>query len=183
MLSIFLFTVPGFAFWWGWGSLSLLLIAYFITSETKLNITPFFIAVLLYAISMLFNIFFINPAFHPEAVYFIAFLFVSFMFGRNLNLFQSNQLSKIILLIFCVLSLWGIYQYLTGMGYIKNMGNRANSIFATPNTFAAAINLFLIPLIIYRLYFTDKIKLDIPILLLHVCLTAHQNRPYSVFQK
>ena len=176
VLSIFLFTIPGFAFWWGWLSLSFLIIAFIITLKAKLEITPFFVAMLIYTLAMLFNIYFINPAFHPEGLYFLSFLFISYLFGRNLNNIEFIKLYKIVLIIFSILAVWGIFQYLTGMGYIVSMGNRANSIFVTPNSFAAVINLVLLPLIILRLYFTEERKLDIFILLLFSALLVTQSR-------
>lgn len=176
IVSLLLFTAPGIGFWWGWLSLSCLIVLLCLLYDKQICITPLFTAMCIYTLVILTNIYFINPVFHVEGLYFISFLFLSYLLGRHIKYEQSILLIKFVICIFSILAIWGVIQYLTQTAYIVNAFNRANTVYHTPNSFAAAINLILLPIVIVRLYEPKKIYLDKYILLLLLGLLVTQSR-------
>lgn len=168
-------SIAGYVYWWG-GIFGILILTAFEQSHIGLQISPIKIAILLFSSVLLVNIFFINPVFHPECLYFVAYLVVPFLFFNLLSKDHFFYYAKIIISVFAILSVWGIFQYLTKTGYIIDMNGRANAIFHTPNTFAAALNLILLPLIIHRLFKYQSIKFDSVIFLLFFALLTTQSR-------
>ncbi len=87
-----------------------------------------------------------------EEFYYIAFFMVSFVVFNKLKFNQTIYLYRLITYVFICLAIWSLIQYYTGDFYLfPPVGHRSNTIFVTPNTFAAAINLILFPLIAVNL--------------------------------
>jgi len=74
------------------------------------------------------------------------------------------------------LSVWALIQYYTGDFKIIDVALRTNTIFFTPNTFAAAINLVLFPLIAINLRVKQKPLIFIVMLLLFYALILTKSR-------
>lgn len=172
----FLYAGKGSVFWWGTPAICLLVVGVFSYFKDKQNLSLLAISVCVYSLAMLINIVFINPTFHVEGAYFLSFLALAFLLGRNLERPHLMIFYKITLLCFVFLALWGLFQYFTGQGFINFQANRANTVYTTPNSFAAAINLVLLPLLIYRFSLAEKQKSDVLILLLIVALFTSQSR-------
>lgn len=172
----FLYTGNGSAFWWGAPAVCTLIFGVFLFFENKQKPSLLTLVVCIYSLTMLLNIVFVNPVFHVEGLYFLAFLFFSFLLGRNLEQQQIVIFYKITLFCFSCLTLWGLLQYFSGYGFIVPQANRANTLYTTPNSFAAAINLVLLPLLIFRLSLAEKQKWDVLLLLLITALFISQSR-------
>ncbi len=177
ILLTLLYSAMGHVFWWGWPALTILIsLSIFRLSVSQLVLTPLSTAIFIYSILMWTNIIFINPAVHIEGIYFVCFFFFSFLLGRSLTLQERNTFLSITISVFCIFSVWAVFQYLTGFGYIIDAGYRANTVYTTPNLYAAAINVLLVPLIIYRFGKSEHKLLDIIIPILFIGLMVSQSR-------
>ncbi len=161
---------------WGWPALACLILFSIKSNITAYKLTPLLLAVALYIAIMVINLLLISPTLHIEALYFTCFLFFAYLVGRSLSEDNSKIAFKIGLGCFALLSVWAIFQYLTGLGYIEQHSNRANTVYTTPNSFAAALNLFLIPLLVIRICRSELAKYDWLILLLFSALLVSQSR-------
>jgi O-antigen ligase len=120
---------------------------------------------------------FIRPIYNAEADYLI------WLFAGGFLLFTYADENFIRYTLYCLvgifiaLSIWGLIQYTTGYAYLISMGHRANSIFITPNTFAASINIILLPTIVLYLIGSKSSRyLFIPLLILFSALLVTQSR-------
>ena len=174
VLVLVISIINGYVFWWLSVSILFLLMLYFFDSRLILN--PLTITVFLFVFLLMLNMVFIRPVNNSDASYLIgvfasSFLLFSFANGKFIK--QSfYSLCGLLLL----LALWGGVQYLTGYGYLVNVGTRANAIFFTPNTYAASLNTILLPLSIFYLHNKKSEKLLAIILVLFMALLASQSR-------
>ena len=134
------------------------------------------VAVVIYCAIVILNLIFIDTAYTAEDFYYIAYLFIGFIVFTQLSLNQTIFIYKLIVYLFVGLSIWAIIQYYTGKLYIVNAGVRSNTIFTTANTFAAAINLILIPLIAVNLCIKNRPLFYVAMLLLFYALLATRSR-------
>ncbi len=133
-------------------------------------------AVIAYCAVVVINLIFIDTAYTAEDFYYIAYLIIGFIIFNQLTLNQTILIYKLIVYLFIGLSIWAIIQYYTGKFYIINAGLRSNTIFTTANTFAAAINLILFPLI--AINFSSKYRpvIFVVMLLLFYALLVSRSR-------
>jgi O-antigen ligase len=88
----------------------------------------------------------LNPAWQPKALYFVAALLTPLLIVSALPVVQLWRLARIATLLALLLALWGLAQHYLGWWVLIPMGGRANAIFYTPNSYASCLNLFLLPL-------------------------------------
>lgn len=133
------------------------------------------ITVVIFCVVIIGNLIFVDTAYTSEDFYYIGYFAVGFFVLSKLTLNQIIQLYKLLVYLFIFLSFWALIQYYTGNYYIVNAGLRSNIIFTTPNTFAAAINLILFPLITINLGPKNKLAF-IAMLFLFYALLVTQSR-------
>ncbi|MEK7360212.1 MAG: O-antigen ligase family protein, partial [Planctomycetota bacterium] len=118
----------------------------------KLPITLLSLSVIFFSLYFLGHMLFLNPRYHSARIYYPFYILLPFIVFSCLEKETIKRIFKYGVFILLLLSFWGLLQHFTGLGVIVSMGGRANAIFYTPNTFAAAINLFLLPLIALYVY-------------------------------
>ncbi len=171
LLSIFIYD---YVYWFVSVSIIFLLALYFFQKKIVLN--PLSIFVTIFVILLILNNEFIRPIFNSEATYLLSLFAGSFILFSHAD---KNFLRHIIFFlvgVFLLLSIWGAVQYTTGYGVLISMGGRANSIFVTPNTFAAAINSILLPLIVFFLFGKNRQYLLATILILFAAFLITKSR-------
>jgi O-antigen ligase len=174
VMALIISIINGYIFWCVSTSFLLLLSLYFLEKKVCINL----LSVVIYSFLLLLtlNLIFIRPINNADAGYLIWFL----VSGYVLFLFASKHFIKntfyLLVGVMLILSIWGNIQYLTGYGYLVEVGNRANAIFFTPNSFAASINIILLPLIILYLLGKEKKYLLTSILILFSALLVTQSR-------
>jgi len=163
-------------------SISILVLLSFFYAKEKITVNGLSVFIACFILLLFFNIKFISVVTDAEAFY-LAFLFFTVFI---LATYAPEQFIKnvfyIVSAIFIVISLWGLIQYLSGHGFFVKVGRRANAIFYTPNTYAASINLFLLPLIIfYILGKMPRYLLGIIILLFSSLLVSQSRGGWVAF--
>ena len=172
--ALIISSVGGYIFWWA--GLACLLLVIIIGLPRPFNLTLLSTVVVLYIAYLFLNIFLLSPAFTAKGMYFVCYFAAGFFVFSKLSQQQFEQIYKLTVMIFALLSIWAIFQYITGMGYLIPTWPRANTVFFTPNTFAAAINLVLLPLVCIYLY-GGKGKIVFALsLLLFAALVVTQSR-------
>jgi len=125
---------------------------------------------------LILNMIFVRPAFNQDAGYLIGFFASSFLlFSFSSEKFIKQSVINLCVL-FLLLSVWGLVQYLTGYGYLVNAGHRANALFFTPNTFSASINIIILPLITLYAFGRGYRHLLTVVLVLFAALLVTQSR-------
>lgn len=94
----------------------------------------------------LVNAFFVTPAYAAEGLYRPAILLASFAAVVSLPRAATIRLYRCGVAVMAVLVLLGLAQHFFGFWHLDRNAGRAAGLFVTPNTFATAINLFLLPL-------------------------------------
>lgn len=136
-----------------WAALACLLVLFFKPLPKKLPITLLSITVIFFSLYLLGHMFFLNPQYRSSGIYQPLYLLFSFLVFSSLDSETVKRIFKSAVFLLLFLSFWGFIQHFTGFGMIVNPHpGRANAIFYTPNTFATAINLFLLPLIALYVY-------------------------------
>lgn len=79
-------------------------------------------------------------------------------------------------LIFVLLAVWGVAQHVSGVGYLVQYGDRANALFNTPNTFAAGLNLILLPVVVAYAMGQGRTRWLLFVFLLLLALLATESR-------
>ncbi len=172
LLSIDIFN---YMLWFLSVSILFFLSLYYINKQIKFNPLTFLVAmfILLLIVSMVF----IRPVENAEANYLIWLFAGGFLLFTYANKKFIRHTFYSLIGIFALLSVWGLIQYTTGAAYLINMGHRANSIFVTPNTFAASINIILLPtIVLYLLYVKNSRLLLCSLLILFSALLVTQSR-------
>ena len=174
LFALIISSIKGYLFWWG--GVSALLVLYMVYSQRQFVWNPLSLSVVIFISILLVSALAINPVFSSEGIYYISYFAISFMVFSRLPEELMPVAFKLVISVFMLLSLWALFQYLTGMGYLVLTNNRANTIFFTPNTFAAALNLVLLPVI--AIYFQgSKGWLEIAVIvLLFAALVVSQSR-------
>ncbi|HBO84902.1 MAG TPA: hypothetical protein DD641_08030 [Deltaproteobacteria bacterium] len=136
-----------------WGALTCLLVLFFKPLLKKLPITLLSVTVIFFSLYLLGHMFFLNPQYRSSGIYQPLYLLLSFIVFSNIERETVKRIFKYAVFILVFLSFWAFAQYFAGIGIIVNPSpGRSNAIFFTPNTFATAINLFLLPLIALYVY-------------------------------
>ena len=135
-----------------WAALACLLVLFFKPLPKKLPITLLSITVIFFSLYFLGHMLFINPRYHPAGIYHPLYILLPFIVFSCLETEAIKKVFKYAVFVLLFLSFWAFAQYFAGLGIIVNQGGRANASFITPNTFATAINLFLLPLIALYVY-------------------------------
>jgi len=174
VLALVISIINGYVFWWLSVSILFLLALYFFDSSLSFN--PLTIAVFLFVLLLILNMMFIRTSNDSDASYLIAFFASSFLLFSVANEKFIKQSLYYLCGLFILLALWGGFQYLTGHGYLVNVGARANALFFTPNTYAASLNIILLPLSIFYLYNKSSEKRLALILTLFMALLMSQSR-------
>lgn len=141
-----------------------------------LGLSPLFIACWAWVAALLYAALVVNPVFPVTGVFALSFFVAGFYVFSELRLGVTAALFRVAVLVFAALAVWGLVQFLADTGYLVRYGARANTLFTTPNRFAAALNLVLLPLI--ALYLAGHgIRLSLVfILLLFAGLVATESR-------
>lgn len=174
VLVLMISIINGYVFWWLSVSIIFLLALYFFDSRLSFNALT--IAVFLFVLLLILNMVFIRPVNYQDASYLIAFFASSFILLSFANEKFIRRSLYILCGLFFLLALWGLLQYSTGFAYLINVGARANALFYTPNTFAACLNIILLPLIIFYLFRKGSNKLLLLISILFAALLVTQSR-------
>jgi len=132
--------------------------------------------VLLFITWLLIHIFFISPAFTTKGLYFVGFLLAGFLLASCLSRGQVKVLFIATIAVFSLLSVWAVIQYLTGSFYLIPVHPRVNTIFFTPNTFAAAINLAILPLLVIYLSGSGRHYMYLSLIILFTALLLTGSR-------
>lgn len=135
-----------------WGALACLLMLFFKPLPRKLPLTLLSITVIFFSLYFLGHMLLLNPRYHSARIYYPLYILLSFIVFSCLETEAIKKVFKYAVFVLLFLSFWGLLQHFIGLGVIVNSGGRANAIFYTPNTFATAINLFLMPLIALYVY-------------------------------
>lgn len=155
-----------------------LLVAWIITKESRVCWTLIDSSIYFFAIVLLLNLLIFNQATSPLAYFLVAYFLAGHLVFSVVNNKQFIHAYQFIVFIFSLLSVWALMQFILDIGQISHYSYRASTIFANPNTYAAAINLLLFPLItIYLINDEYKSKyLYVANILLFASLIATQSR-------
>lgn len=159
-----------------WLGISCLLLLLCFSLPEKLNWSYLSFAVLGFCSIVIGNLIFIDTAYIADEFYYIAFFMVSFVVFNKLKFDQTIYIYRLITYLFICLAIWSLIQYYTGDFYIFPAGHRSNTFFTTANTYAAAINLILFPLIAVNLCSKLKSASFIAMLFLFYALLTTQSR-------
>jgi len=130
-----------------WGGLVLLLVPIFATPGQRLPINALSVGVILFCALLLANALLYSPHYSVYGVYRPVVLFGGFAAAAMLDGEGRERLLRAGTALFSLLVLFGLLQVLSGFWPYELDAARAAASFATPNTFATAINLILLPLL------------------------------------
>ncbi len=164
--------LPGDAY--RWGAIALLLCAW-----APFRLPPMLGVSLLLALLcgwMLADALVVTPAYAAEGLYRPVILIGSFAAVASLAREARVRLFQGGVAIMAVLVLLGLAQHFFGFWHLDRNASRAAAVFVTPNTFATAINLFLLPLAAYYLAADRSRRVLAAELWLFAGLVASQSR-------
>jgi len=130
--------------WLRWGALVLLALAS--APRFAIPANPISLVFVSACAWFLANAEFITPEYSADGIYWPLILAGGFASVAALDRERAAWLFRAGVAIISVLVLIGLLQYLFGFWHLDRNADRAAATFVTPNTFAAAINLFLVPL-------------------------------------
>ncbi|MBL1141745.1 MAG: O-antigen ligase family protein [Proteobacteria bacterium] len=159
-----------------WIGISFLLLILSFGLSERFSYSYLSIAVIAFSVILIGNLFFIDSAYTAEDFYYIGFFVISFAVFSQLAISQITYAYKLLVYLFLLLAIWAFVQYYSGYYYLINSGLRSNTIFATPNSFAAAINLILFPLIAFNLKNKNNFPGYLAMLILFYALLTTQSR-------
>lgn len=110
----------------------------------------------LYCTWLLGNAIFVTPVYSAESIYRPLILLASFMAAAASSRETAIQFFRAGTALLAALVLLGLLQHFLGIWHLEHNPTRAAATFVTPNTFAAAINLFLLPLAALYLAFGGR---------------------------
>ena len=161
-----------------WIGICSLLIAWVVNKNTKLCWSTLDYSICFFVIIIFANLFIVNPSPSPLAYFITTYFLVGFLVFSILQKIELIKIYQAVIIVFCLLSVWAIVQFILGIGQLSHFSYRASSIFANPNIYAAAINLLLLPLVtVYLLNDEYKSKyLYIVSIILFASLISSQSR-------
>lgn len=174
VLTLVISIINGYVFWWVSVSTIFLLALYYFDSKILFN--PLTVVVLSLVLLLMLNMIFVRPSNDQDASYLIGFFLSGFLLCSYANKNFMRSMYYSLCALFLLLAIWGLIQYLTGQGYLVNTYPRANALFYTPNTYAACLNIILLPSIVIYLYNNGTGKLLALILFLFAALLVSQSR-------
>jgi O-antigen ligase len=130
-----------------WTGLALLLLPLFTLPERLLPVNALSVSLALFCALLLANAQFYSPHYSAYGIYEPAALFGGFAAFALLHRKELEDLLRAGTALISLLVLFGLLQVLVGFWPYEFSANRAAASFATPNTFATAINLLLLPLV------------------------------------
>lgn len=127
---------------------------------------------------ILTNLFILKPHGFPVAYFIVSYGVVGFIVFSVLKKNNIVSVFRIIVIILCLISIWSLVQYFFSIGKFAEHGVAAGATFANKNSYAAVINLILLPLVsIYLVKEKSKSNyLYFVILLLFSSLVTTQSR-------
>ena len=125
---------------------------------------------------MLVNALFVTPSYAAEGLYRPVILFTSFAAVASLPREASARLFRGGVAVMTALVLLGLAQHFFGFWHLDRNAGRAAAVFVTPNTFATAVNLFLLPLAVLYLASDRSPRILALTLWLFAGLVASQSR-------
>jgi O-antigen ligase len=130
-----------------WLGLSCLLIAWVIgpAPEKKYSLPALTLISLI--ILILCNLLMVKHQAFPIAYFVVSYGLIGFIVFSVLKKNHIAEVFRIIVVLFCLLSVWSMAQYIFSYGKLYTHGLATGAIFANPNTYAATINIILLPLI------------------------------------
>jgi O-antigen ligase len=130
-----------------WAGLGLLLLPLFTLPERQLPVNALSVSLVLFCALLLGNAVFYTPHYSAYSIYRPVALFGGFAAAALLRPKELEDLLSAGTALLSLLVLFGLLQVLLGFWPYELDAARAAASFATPNTFATAINLFLLPVI------------------------------------
>jgi O-antigen ligase len=131
-------------------ALTLLIITISLFQFDQFKWTALSLAVLFFIANVLISIFIYSPVYSPTALYYISFFICGFIIFSIIDNGLTIKIFKAVICIYVILSCWALVQHFTASFYIQ--GAAPNTIFTTKNTFAAALNLILLPVMVFYCY-------------------------------
>jgi len=123
-----------------------LLLPLFTVPERHIPVNALSVSLALFCVLLLANAVFYTPHYSAYSIYRPVTLFGGFAAAALLRRESSEALFRAGTVLLSLLVLFGLLQVLLGF-WPYEAESRAAASFATPNTFATAINLFLLPFI------------------------------------
>lgn len=130
-----------------WVAIALLLLGYFIVPTQALPANALSIALALFCGWLFCSAAFLTPSYSADSLYRPCILFGGYAAGASLGRRALIQLFRAGAALLALLVLLGLLQFYFGFWHLAHNPQRAAAIFITPNTFATAINLILLPLV------------------------------------
>ena len=132
---------------WRWGALALLGAGFLVAPVRGLPASALSACLLLFCGWLLCSAAFLTPNYSSESLYRPAILFAGFATVATYGRAALPLLFRIGTALLALLVLLGLLQLFFGVWHLAQNAQRAAATFITPNSFATAINLFLVPLI------------------------------------
>ncbi len=130
-----------------WSALAFLAACIFLAPGRALPVNALSVAVALLSGWMLLNAVFLTPVYSAESLYRPAALMFGFAAVAAFERTALVPLFRAGALLMAILVLIGLAQLFFGFWHLAENSKRAAATFITPNTFATAINLFLLPVV------------------------------------
>lgn len=145
--------LPGSAY--RWAALALLLVVFFGTADRALPANALSIGVALFCGWLFFSAAFLTPSYSADSLYRPCILFGGYAAGAALGRPALIRLFRASTWLLAILVLLGLLQFFFGFWHLAHNPQRAAATFVTPNTFATAINLIMLPLVALTLVRSD----------------------------
>ena len=176
LICLFVASSPGYHMAiWCVGLCSLMFFTY-LEKEVRLELSAVGVALLIFAFILFLNAIYFNPIYHAVGIYLPIGLILGFISVSLCPKWMIKNGFKVFIVVMMIIALWGLFQTFTGLGFLYEITPRAEALFVTPNSFATAINLVLIPLICYFLLGHGKKKVFFIILMFFSALIASQSK-------
>lgn len=130
-----------------WGAVALLCLAFVTASDSKYRLEGLGLAVGAYSAWLLGVAVFATPGYSADALYRPLVLLAGFAVAASFERDRLETLFRAGTLLLILLVLLGLLQFHFGVLRLSINPQRAAATFITPNSFATAINLFLLPLL------------------------------------
>jgi len=159
-----------------WSGLACLVLLYISGYLQGFKLTALSLAVFAFIGMVLLSILLLAHNFPEDGFYYILYLLFSFIAFSCIPRELLHVPFCVIIACLVLLAGWGLIQYFTGLAYIHPNWPRANAIFITPNTFAAALNLVMLPMAAAYIYGLKRPWFFAISLLLFAALLVTQSR-------
>lgn len=130
-----------------WTAIALLVVALLACSERSPRPNALGVTTALFCLWLFVDAAAITPVYTADGLYRPVILLAGFASASGLGRAGQLELFRAGLAILVLLVLIGLLQFFFGFWHLEHNPQRAAATFITPNTFATAINLFLLPLI------------------------------------